>query len=583
MTANLVKRLEVGLLNRVLIPATSTYSTSLLVVTVVALLREIAHFAGSPDIGNHDYGLRAILVVISMVPVFGLIGGTHFFRSANLWLVAGIRIAGYLLGGALGGLTLYFLLRTFYPISHDSIPLRVFGGLVTVTGTVFLLTLAITYYQNHKVYVAGLQQETLGLEDALRKLEVENKQRSDIEWGQFLKQVSGEIAAMHFQPPPAQIAALEALLDQKVRPKSREYSTQVSSWKPQPSIAEPPKFMETWAQQNLFGHLPVWWNGFIIGVEALPSATYYFGWQQGLAAIGSGSLAIAIVFFLQRKYLARLFESLKSPFREIVLTILFVVAGLIGGWATQQMLVGTKNPGLYMGNTAVITTFYGWAATLATTYLQDTKLRGQKLEEVRDRLRWTIARVGMVMWSTTGVMSRLLHGPVQNALHATLIRMRDQNPQTVIDEMLNELQSRLDAAGGSGIDLVDGSSKEFVAQLNEVCDIWSGLAHFEFELDPQVLRNLVNDDIANGILLDLCRETVSNPIRHGSAKTFHISLSAGEQSVQLEIIDDGLFNPGPNPGPPGIGTQMLNACTIDRSQTHNAGSNVLRALLPCLT
>jgi signal transduction histidine kinase len=145
------------------------------------------------------------------------------------------------------------------------------------------------------------------------------------------------------------------------------------------------------------------------------------------------------------------------------------------------------------------------------------------------------------------------------------------------------LQSRLDAAGGSGIDLVGGSSKEFVAQLNEVCDIWSGLAHFEFELDPQVLRNLVNDDIANGILLDLCRETVSNAIRHGSAKTFHISLSAGELAVQLEIIDDGLFNPGPNPGPPGIGTQMLNACTIDRSQTHNAGSNVLRALLPCLT
>jgi len=582
MTANTGKRLEETLLNRVLIPATSTYSTSFLVVTVVTLLREVAHFAGSPDIGNHDYGLRAILVVISMVPVFGLIGGTHFIKSANLWFVAGIRMAGYLLGGALGGLTLFFLLRTVYPISHESIPLRVFGGVVTITGTVFLLTLAITYYQNHKVYVAGLKQETLGLEDALRKLEAENKQRSDIEWGQFLKQVSGEIAAMHFQPLPAQIAALEALLDQKVRPKSREYSTQVSSWMPQPAAMEPPKFMETWSQQNLFAHLPFWWNAFIIGLEALPSAIYYFGWQLGLAAIGSGSLAIAIVFFLQRKYLAKIFESLKSPVREIVLTILFVLAGLIGGWATQVVLVGTTNPALYVGNTAVITTFYGWAATLASTYFQDTKLRGQKLEEVRDRLRWTIARVGMVMWSNSGVMSRLLHGPVQNALHATLIRMRDQNPQTVIDEMLNELQSRLDAAGESGINLVNGSSKDFVSQLNQVCDIWAGLAQFEFEIDPQVLKNLAKDDIANGILLDLCREHVSNAIRHGSAKYIRISLKAVEKAVQLEIIDEGITTAESNVGTPGIGTQILNACTITRSRTYHAGSNELRAQLPCL-
>ena len=569
-----------ALQTRVLLPGTSPQNTSPLLIVSVAALRVSAHFWGSSDLGGRDIAPRTLYVLVSTVPVFALIYLANEIRVKHNWQRISVGLASYIAGGALGGWSLFLMLDARYNLGPSGLPLRIWVGVTTVTGTVFLLTLATATYRSHRNYLIGLTAETHGLTEALAKLEAENVIMTDSDVTNILLEVNRDLALIEMQPVPDQITALEAMVREKIRPFSRNLSRQVTAWRPTDEVVDRPRFFETWTQLDIFTHVPRWWNGPIIAIEGLPSAVYFFGWWRAVLGIGAGSLTLAILFWFQRKWLARRISNLTSPIREALLVGIFAADGFAAGCASTLGLLGTNNPQMYLWGAVFMTIFYGCAATLVSIYVQDTKLRVSKLEEVRDQLVWTIARVGMVSWFRRGVVSRLLHGPIQNSIHAALVRLRDRDSAQIMESALTDLRHRFSE---SSLVVLSGQPVEtdFSIRLRQVCELWDGIADIEVVMPDSVVAELNNDEVAGGIVLDICSEMVSNAIRHGSATRLELALNLGPKKLLIQMTDNGAAKTQPKDiSRLGVGTQLLDACSIFWKHTESDGLNKLYAAVP---
>ena len=117
--------------------------------------------------------------------------------------------------------------------------------------------------------------------------------------------------------------------------------------------------------------------------------------------------------------------------------------------------------------------------------------------------------------------------------------------------------------------------------LGNLATTRKGICEIKFEISERANRSLQRDANARMCVNEICKEALSNAVRHGEAKNITISIDRSvDELLIIEAANNGRavsanFKQG-------VGSRMLDDLTVDWSITNNraAGLTVLQAKLP---
>ena len=131
-----------------------------------------------------------------------------------------------------------------------------------------------------------------------------------------------------------------------------------------------------------------------------------------------------------------------------------------------------------------------------------------------------------------------LHGSVQSTLQSVAARLSKlKNPS---DKELDEALEQVREAFGR-VDREDYlSGKSLKELLDELVLLWEGALDLQILIDPGAQLALDKDEAAARCALEVCREAVTNAVKHGSAEQVKISIAQGDGFVQIKAVNDGI-------------------------------------------
>lgn len=207
-----------------------------------------------------------------------------------------------------------------------------------------------------------------------------------------------------------------------------------------------------------------------------------------------------------------------------------------------------------------------------------------RLEAVRQMTRDNnllareVALFDQQMWIARRNWSFVVHGTVQSALTAAITRLgTDSEPeQFQVDLALSDLDRAAKALSQTPEIELDLSKA-----LQNIASTWDGICQVRINITERATRALDRNSDARICVNEICKEAVSNAVRHGEAKRVDIEIErSGDEILFLTASNDG--RPIERSAVPGLGSKMFEELTVDWSLTTNrgAGQTVLEAQVP---
>ena len=182
------------------------------------------------------------------------------------------------------------------------------------------------------------------------------------------------------------------------------------------------------------------------------------------------------------------------------------------------------------------------------------------------------------MWIARRNWSFVVHGTVQAALTAAITRLSasEDLEQYQIDMALQDI-ARASAALAKTPDI----DIDLTIALPNLVATWSGICEIKFNVTERANRALMRDANAAMCVNEICKEAVSNAVRHGEANQVEILIErTSDELLLIEAADNGrgvgkVVNPG-------VGSRMLDDLTVRWSLTKNRATSktVMQAWLP---
>lgn len=182
------------------------------------------------------------------------------------------------------------------------------------------------------------------------------------------------------------------------------------------------------------------------------------------------------------------------------------------------------------------------------------------------------------MWIARRNWSFVVHGTVQAALTAAITRLSvDENlEQYQIDMALQDI-----ARASAALEKTPEIDIDLSVALPNLVSTWSGICEVKFNITDRANRALVRDANSRMCVNEICKEAVSNAVRHGDATAVEVSIDrSSDELLIIEVLDNGR---GVGKGAKsGVGSRMLDDLTVRWSLTNNRSlsKTSLQAWLP---
>jgi len=229
---------------------------------------------------------------------------------------------------------------------------------------------------------------------------------------------------------------------------------------------------------------------------------------------------------------------------------LLLAVYLIGNLAFQVAVTrtGTSSPGDWATMTTsgmIVRVALAMLVVVVAMIDEHSRRTRARLAELNEELEELIARLRRQTWLLHRSVALAVHGPVQSALVSTAMRLAsaDRTHASVIDA-----RRRLDEAlSGLMRDRHDDVSIE--GALDDLCGLWQGIVRIDVDVDEATRARLAADASLRRCVIEVCRESASNAIRHGQARTVTIALVESAGRIEVRVTDDGTglaaaLNPG---------------------------------------
>lgn len=162
-------------------------------------------------------------------------------------------------------------------------------------------------------------------------------------------------------------------------------------------------------------------------------------------------------------------------------------------------------------------------------------------------------------------MSRVLHGPVQDAITSTLVRLQSSGTQLQDPKLAADLRARI----SSSLDLLSAPAypdTDLRLLLDDLEELWSDTVTIHTECSDEDFELLHEHQTAAYTVSEVLREACSNAIRHGNAKHVSIRLDIAEDSRLVEIVvenDGAKLNPNAKLG---LGSHLFDEVSLGWSR-----------------
>jgi signal transduction histidine kinase len=505
-----------------------------------ALFFDYERFGGRPGV----WVLLAIIGYLTTVAAIELF--SWVFKKRN-WkrprpglMIAILLVAGFVRGGVL------FLSGTSLGVFPDSeLLFRLTGGPVFVLASYLLLDSVLTSYFQHQKQLRKLGNQRDQLERAKAEFEAEISRLNDSQRARVRELVAPSIwelqKLMGTETKNIQdaIFTLKSLNESVVRPLSHEMS------RPGNEIPEQQaELFDDNAKTGLFRGLPskielsTAINPLLFLmltlVLSINSQTAVLGLVPGLTLVAFSLLIIMGLLVVTLWFL----RSLVLSFPLAVLLTVFiglVIGTLAGVTAAGLSLPASENFAIQAALMVSITLVF----TLVLGVLKIERANSLKeIKETLEELRLLNSRLRQRVWLARKTLAMELHGSIQSTLQSVAARL-----SKLADPSENELAQSLDQVRAA-FELVDNrdylSGNTLSDHLGELILLWEGALDLQITLTPEAESALESDLAAARCALEVCREAITNAVKHGEAEQVRISILPGHGFVTIEAQNDGI-------------------------------------------
>ena len=192
-----------------------------------------------------------------------------------------------------------------------------------------------------------------------------------------------------------------------------------------------------------------------------------------------------------------------------------------------------------------------------------------QMQRDNDSLAREVSLFEQQMWLARRNWSFVVHGTVQAALTAAITRLSsgeelEQYQFDLVMQDLNRAKVALSKTPEIGVDLPKA--------LADLSSTWSGICQVKYALTARATRALERDADASMCVNEICKEAVSNAVRHGEASEVFVEIDrTADELLEIKISNNGrLLNQKPGRG---VGSVMLDELTLRWSLINNRASS----------
>ena len=276
--------------------------------------------------------------------------------------------------------------------------------------------------------------------------------------------------------------------------------------------------------------------GWLVGVFLIFLATSVVALQDTwIRTLPTVLLLCAMGGFLMLVKLAwpRRFRTMRVASGFLLVTFLYI-ACFTAQYTLDSRFFGVSNRFVQPVTSFLVTTTVAVALTLIAVHSEHAESTRMKLITVNSQLTELVARMRRQLWLSHRAVALTVHGQLQSMLVATAMRLRltaDDTSYALDLRRLDDVLASLSTPGVNSVPLLD--------TLDELREIWSGVVVIEYEISPEALARMYEDPGLATCASEVCREAVTNAIRHGEATTIRIEAGAVTAGLGLTVVDDG--------------------------------------------
>lgn len=437
----------------------------------------------------------------------------------------------------------------------------------TLVGSLLVLitsSLIVSYAREFSRSNTELQSVISDLDTARTDASDRFEQRKAELIAQIRDSVDAELSRLGTDGSGVEPAVMETLIDDVIRPISyslnRDFSTEA------PTAYVPQKTTTQWSSvlESAFLRAPFRWREFaaLMAVIAGPFLTINFGLPGALGA--AVVVVVCAVFMLGFDALWRFIPAgVTSGYRAVIFTAAHTPMGVTAGWAVSVVSgFSLLSPGP-MAAFIAICVLASWTATLVSSSLLLQRETNASLRDAVDELKRELVTANTSYRQLNKGVSRVLHGPVQQAVTAAMLKLRKSqglaDPVTAAQEIRASINAALELLQAPEVAPVDLDTT-----FRDLQALWDGVV----EIACVVLgdKTLIDADSRTAFAVsELVREACSNAIRHGKATRIDILVEVrqDDRTVDIRIDNDGL--PLSRNATPGIGSQLFDEQSLEWS------------------
>lgn len=345
------------------------------------------------------------------------------------------------------------------------------------------------------------------------------------------------------------VATLRSFVDDELLPLSHRLANAVTPWSVDmrpPSTSERPAKMTFPSRLTPQAFIRPLLSAGVIGLLALPSAV------SRLQSIGAVLVTVAfmgifgVVLAAARGLLRR---------RSFSVMWAFIASALLGGGASLFAVVVLAAPLEITQPRSLIISFaigcsLGILCVIAAVQDERFSLMRDALGTHIESLEDSTSTMRQQLWVSRRRFGYALHGGLQSALHASMLRLMGPEPPTaeIISDVRADIRQAFIRATVESHDPPD-----LVSVCAEIAEMWGGLCDITWDISGEVTQMLRQSRIGSECSAEVIREAVQNAVRHGRAARVRISAEMDGGRLVLIVSDDGTWKEGQS----GLGSRML--------------------------
>lgn len=196
-----------------------------------------------------------------------------------------------------------------------------------------------------------------------------------------------------------------------------------------------------------------------------------------------------------------------------------------------------------------------------------------------EELHVSLVRMRQAQWFHGRALARALHGPMQSAVLAAAYRLEDAlEANSMTPQLIAEVQSDL-ARSISALSIQADAPMALSAFIDEVRSVWSRVAVISIEVTHSAERSLAGDALLRATVMEITSEAISNSVRHGRAQSVDLTVTRPRGNLLTVRIASNGRSDAQRAGR-GLGSRLLDDCTLDWEEREDDGNRVLIASLP---